>query len=69
MMGSPRHLDTSTPRHLEEMDVLPEHAGQGLGAALIEAVCSWAHTRGFDAVTLSTFRDVPWNAPFYPRHG
>jgi GNAT superfamily N-acetyltransferase len=51
------------------MDVLPEHAGQGLGAALIEAVCSWAHTRGFDAVTLSTFRDVPWNAPFYTRHG
>ena len=21
------------------------------------------------AVTLSTFRDVPWNGPFYRRHG
>jgi GNAT superfamily N-acetyltransferase len=55
--------------HLEEMDVLPEHARKGLGSALLEAVCEWAFTRGFSAVTLSTFRDVPWNAPFYSRHG
>jgi GNAT superfamily N-acetyltransferase len=55
--------------HLEEMDVLPEHARRGLGAALLEAVCNWSDTRGFSAVTLSTFRDVPWNAPFYTRHG
>jgi GNAT superfamily N-acetyltransferase len=55
--------------HLEELDVLPEHGRRGLGAALLEAVCAWAHTRGFAAVTLSTFRDVPWNAPFFARHG
>lgn len=55
--------------HLDEIDVLPEHGRQGLGARLIEAVCEWAYTRGFDAVTLSTFRDVPWNAPYYARHG
>jgi GNAT superfamily N-acetyltransferase len=55
--------------HLEEMDVQPEHGGKGLGAALIEAVCAWANRHGFTAVTLSTFRDVPWNAPFYARHG
>ena len=55
--------------HLEELDVLPEHGRQGLGSALLEAVCGWAFTRGFSAVTLSTFRDVPWNAPFYLRRG
>lgn len=55
--------------HVEEIDVLPAHGRQGLGAALVEAVCEWAHTRGFDAVTVSTFRDVPWNAPFYARRG
>jgi GNAT superfamily N-acetyltransferase len=55
--------------HLEELDVLPEHGRLGLGAALLKAVCTWAHTRGFGAVTLSAFRDVPWNAPFYARHG
>lgn len=55
--------------HLEELDVLPEHARKGLGSALLEAVCEWAFTRGFSAVTLSTFRDVPWNAPFFARRG
>jgi hypothetical protein len=35
----------------------------------LEAVCDWAFTRGFSAVTLSTFREVPWNAPFYARRG
>ncbi len=55
--------------HLEELDVVPEHGRQGIGSALLEAVCEWAFTRGFSAVTLSTFRDVPWNAPFYARRG
>ena len=55
--------------HLEEIDVLPAHGRQGLGSALLEAVCEWAGSRGFSAVTLSTFRDVAWNAPFYARRG
>jgi GNAT superfamily N-acetyltransferase len=55
--------------HLEDMAVLPAHGRQGLGSALLEAVCEWAFSRGFSAVTLSTFRDVAWNAPFYARRG
>jgi GNAT superfamily N-acetyltransferase len=55
--------------HLHELDVRPAHGRRGLGAALLERVCEWAHSRGFSAVTLSTFRDVPWNAPFYARRG
>jgi GNAT superfamily N-acetyltransferase len=55
--------------HLEEIDVLPAHGRQGLGSALLEAVCEWAYSRGFSAVTLSTFRDVAWNAPFFTRRG
>jgi GNAT superfamily N-acetyltransferase len=55
--------------HLEEMDVLPPHGRKGLGAALLEAVCSWAKENGYPSVTLSTFRDVPWNKPFYASHG
>jgi GNAT superfamily N-acetyltransferase len=62
-------IDLGLFAHVEEIDVLPAHGRRGLGGALIEAVCSWSHTRGFSAVTLSTFRDVPWNAPFYARHG
>jgi GNAT superfamily N-acetyltransferase len=55
--------------HLEEMDVDPAHGRRGLGRALLEAVVAWAERAGHPAVTLTTFRDVPWNAPFYASAG
>jgi GNAT superfamily N-acetyltransferase len=55
--------------HLAELDVHPAHGRRGLGAALVEAVCAWASEATLDAVTLTTFRDVPWNAPWYQRLG
>ena len=55
--------------HLKEVDVLPEHGRQGIGTALVQTVCAWARGLGIPAVTLSTFREVPWNAPFYARLG
>src|SRR5437867_332412 len=55
--------------YIEEMDVLPEHGRRGLGANLLGCVCAWAKAQGHAAVTLSTFRDVPWNGPFYRKHG
>ena len=55
--------------HLDELDVLPSHGGRGIGTALLAAVCSWATDAGYRAVTLRTFRDIPWNAPFYQKRG
>jgi predicted N-acetyltransferase YhbS len=55
--------------HLEEIDVHPEHGRRGLGRRLVCAVCRWAAANGYSWVTLSTFRDVPWNMPFYARLG
>jgi GNAT superfamily N-acetyltransferase len=55
--------------YIEELDVLPSHGRRGLGTRLITTVCEWAQARGHAAVTLSTFRDVPWNGPFYRKHG
>jgi GNAT superfamily N-acetyltransferase len=55
--------------HLEEIDVHPEHGRRGLGTALVLRVCDWAASRRHDAVTLTTFRDVPWNMPFYEQLG
>jgi len=55
--------------YIEELDVLPEHGRRGLGARLLGRVCAWARAQGHPAVTLSTFRDVPWNGSFYRRHG
>lgn len=55
--------------YLEEMDVLPAHGRRGLAGRLLEQVYAWARTQGLPAVTLATFRDVPWNGPFYRRRG
>jgi GNAT superfamily N-acetyltransferase len=55
--------------HLEEMDVDPGHGQRGVGRALLGAVMAWAERAGHPAVTLTTFRDIPWNAPFYARAG
>lgn len=55
--------------HLFEMDVLPEHGRRGIGSALLEAVCRDAFARSCPSMTLTTLRDVPWNAPFYARRG
>jgi len=55
--------------HLEEIDVHPEHGRRGLGTKLVLEVCRWAASNGYGAVTLTTFRDVPWNLPFYARLG
>jgi GNAT superfamily N-acetyltransferase len=55
--------------HLEELDVHPEHGRRGVGSRLVVFVCQWAATRGYSCITLTTFRDVPWNMPFYERLG
>jgi GNAT superfamily N-acetyltransferase len=65
------HVELIEPRtaHLEELDVAPAHGRRGLGTRLVLTVCEWAAHHGYDAVTLTTFRDVPWNMPFYARLG
>ncbi len=55
--------------HLWQLSVLPSSGRQGRGTALVEAACAWAASQGYTAVTLTTFRDVPWNAPFYAMLG
>jgi GNAT superfamily N-acetyltransferase len=55
--------------YVEEMDVLPAHGRRGVGGRLLATVCAWAEKQGQAAVALSTFRDVPWNGPFYRKHG
>ena len=54
---------------LDQLSVLPAHGRRGVGAALLAAVLSWATAQGFPALLLTTYRDPPWNAPFYAKHG
>ncbi|MBS0297776.1 MAG: GNAT family N-acetyltransferase [Proteobacteria bacterium] len=55
--------------HIEELDVRQDRQGRGVGRALLRHVIAWARAEGLHAVTLTTFRDVAWNAPFYAREG
>jgi GNAT superfamily N-acetyltransferase len=55
--------------HLRELDVDPDHMRRGLGRRLVEHVCTLARATGRPAVTLTTFADVPFNAPLYRRYG
>lgn len=55
--------------HVWEMDVDPRFQGQGIGAGLLRACQIDARNAGFRAITLTTFRDLPWNAPFYAKLG
>ncbi|NTU72245.1 MAG: GNAT family N-acetyltransferase [Coriobacteriia bacterium] len=55
--------------HLEELDVLPAHGRKGIGLALVGAIEDYALSCSCIEITLTTFRDVPWNAPFYARVG
>jgi GNAT superfamily N-acetyltransferase len=50
--------------HVDEVSVHPARARQGLGRSMIEKLGVWARDRGLWALTLTTFEDVPWNAPY-----
>jgi GNAT superfamily N-acetyltransferase len=55
--------------HIEQVSVAPAHGRRGVGAALIDHLAAAARAEGRPALTLTTFRDVPWNAPYYERLG
>jgi GNAT superfamily N-acetyltransferase len=55
--------------YIEQIDVLPAFERRRIGAALIDAVTQRARATSLTRLTLSTFRDVPWNAPYYRRLG
>ncbi|EPK8020305.1 GNAT family N-acetyltransferase [Providencia rettgeri] len=55
--------------HICEVSVCQQWQGQGLGKKLIKQVLDAALARKITVVTLTTCRDVPWNAPYYQRLG
>jgi GNAT superfamily N-acetyltransferase len=65
------HVEMLAPDlpHLEEVDVHPRHGRRGVGAALVRAACDWAARSGHPTLTLTTFRTLPFNMPFYAKLG
>jgi predicted N-acetyltransferase YhbS len=58
-----------TRAYVEQLDVLPAFEGRRIGAALLDAAAERARAAGLEGLSLSTFREVPWNAPYYRRLG
>lgn len=65
------HVEILEPgvAHLEEIDVHPEHGRRGLGRGLVGVIYQWASASGYRSITLTTFRDLPFNRPFYEQLG
>lgn len=56
--------------HLHQLSVrLPDGGRQGTGSALLAAAEDEARWADHDRLTLTTYRDLPWNGPFYARRG
>ncbi|MFI5321495.1 MAG: GNAT family N-acetyltransferase [Myxococcota bacterium] len=55
--------------HLDEIDVHPRQQRRGVGSALVQAVWARAEADGVARLTLTTFRFVSWNQPWYERLG
>jgi GNAT superfamily N-acetyltransferase len=69
LVGELRARIAGDELHIVELAVVREFQQRGIGRALIDAVAQWARLRGLRALTLTTFRHVAWNAPFYARYG
>ncbi|MFC4072666.1 GNAT family N-acetyltransferase [Actinoplanes subglobosus] len=55
--------------HVEQVSVDPRFSRRGVGMTLIDHAAGYARGVGAPALTLTTFAEVPWNAPYYRRCG
>jgi GNAT superfamily N-acetyltransferase len=55
--------------HIDELDVQDGEHGKGLGKLLLQHAADWARANGLTRLSLTTFRSIPWNAPYYARFG
>jgi len=58
-----------TGLYIAEVDVLRARQKQGHGRRLMQAALDWAKSQGVVSVTLTTFRTIPFNGPFYASLG
>nr|QZD55812.1 GNAT family N-acetyltransferase [Glycomyces sp. TRM65418] len=55
--------------HIEQVSVHPDWAHRRIGRRLIEHAAGHAAAQDMEALTLTTFTEVAWNAPYYARCG
>jgi GNAT superfamily N-acetyltransferase len=69
LVGFALCADRGDDLYLDQLSVLPRHGRRGLGGRLVRRCLQEAEARSFKRVSLSTFRKVPWNGPFYRKLG
>lgn len=55
--------------HIVELSVADGHQGKGIGRRLLETARDHAAAQGLQDITLTTFRDLPFNERFYHKLG
>ncbi|KAF2120753.1 acyl-CoA N-acyltransferase [Lophiotrema nucula] len=55
--------------YIRQVSVSTAHARKGVGKQLIEFVEGWARELELQGIDLTTYKDIPWNAPYYERLG
>lgn len=55
--------------HIDQVTVHPDASRRGLGALMIESVSADPRAKERGLITLTSFANVPWNAPYYERIG
>jgi 4-diphosphocytidyl-2-C-methyl-D-erythritol kinase len=54
---------------LGQVSVLRSHGQRGLGSRLLDDLVTRARAAGERSIVLTTQSDLPWNMPWYARHG
>ncbi|EPE24397.1 Acyl-CoA N-acyltransferases (Nat) [Glarea lozoyensis ATCC 20868] len=55
--------------HIAEISVAQDFQGRGIGGALMRTMFEQIQREGYKYITLTTFKDVPWNGPWYKKMG
>lgn len=67
--GFIRLVEVDGTPNIAVIGLVPGRVREGIGSLLLEAACDWAREQGHDAITVTAYADVPWNAPFFAARG
>ncbi len=69
LVGFVHVLEGEGIAHIDQLSVIPKYGRHGYGRALLQAAMAEARRHGYGSISLRTYAEVPWNAPFYAEEG
>lgn len=55
--------------YLDQLAVRMKSMRQGIGGGLLNCAAQWARSEGASSIWLTTYDHIPFNGPYYERHG